>query len=52
MITFGEHRSSPARTPPPNDRRPAPAPPRPPRWRTLLVLLGVMATVLLCSVRA
>jgi cell division protease FtsH len=47
MITFGEHRSSPARTPPPNDRRPAPAPPRPPRWRTLLVLLGVMATVLL-----
>src|ERR1700694_5850074 len=47
MITSGEHRSSPARTPPPNDRRPAPAPPRPPRWRTLLVLLGVMATVLL-----
>jgi cell division protease FtsH len=47
MIGFGEHRSSPAKTPPPNDRPPAPAPPRPPRWRVALVLLGVLLTVLL-----
>jgi cell division protease FtsH len=47
MIGFGEHRSSPAKTPPSDDRPPAPAPPPPPRWRMLVLLLGVVITVVL-----
>ncbi len=47
MVAFGEHRSTSAKTPPPNDRPPAPAPPPPPRWRMALIVLGVLITVLL-----
>jgi cell division protease FtsH len=47
MARLVEHRSSPAKTPPPNDRPPAPAPPRPPSWRMVLVLVGVTLTALL-----
>ena len=47
MVAFGEHRSTSAKTPPPNDRPPAPAPPPPPRWRMALIVLGLLLTVLL-----
>jgi cell division protease FtsH len=41
------HLSAPAKSPPPQDRRPAPAPPPPPRWRNWLLLAGVLITLLL-----
>lgn len=47
MTAFGEHRSGSARTPPPNDRPPAPAPPRRPRWHALALLVGLLLTTLL-----
>ena len=47
MAAFGEHHSTSAKTPPPNDRPPAPAPPPPPRWRMALIVLGLLITVLL-----
>ncbi|MCU1456558.1 MAG: ATP-dependent metalloprotease FtsH, partial [Actinomycetia bacterium] len=50
MITSVEHRSTSAKVPPPDDRRPAPAPPRPPRWRYVLILVGVLASLLLLAV--
>ena len=43
------HRSSPARSGPPQDRRPAPAPPPPPRWRPWLILIGLFITLVLIS---
>src|SRR6185312_3415072 len=47
MVAFGEHHSTSAKTPPPNDRPPAPAPPPPPRWRMWRLVLGVLLTVVL-----
>jgi cell division protease FtsH len=43
------HHSSPARSGPPQDRRPAPAPPPPPRWRPWLLLIGFIITIALIS---
>ena len=47
MVAFGEHRSTSAKTPPPNDRRPAPAPPPRHAGECALLVLGVLLTVLL-----
>jgi len=41
------HLSGSARPGPPNDRPPAPAPPPPPRWRSWLLPIGIILTVLL-----
>jgi cell division protease FtsH len=48
-ISRHEHWSTPARSGPPPDRRPAPAPPRPPRWRPWLLLIGVFFTLSLLA---
>ena len=47
MTRLLDHHSSPAKAPPPNDRPPAPAPPRQPRWPLVFLLIGVTLTVLL-----
>jgi cell division protease FtsH len=47
MGIWHQHRSSPARPGPPRDRPPAPAPPSPPRWRILLLVLGVLVSLTL-----
>ena len=48
-ISRHEHWSTPARSGPPPDRRAAPAPPRPPRWRPWLLLIGVFFTLSLLA---
>ncbi len=48
-ISRHEHWSTPARSGPPPDRRSAPAPPRPPRWRPWLLLIGVFFTLSLLA---
>jgi len=42
-----QHRSSPARSGAPVDRRPPVAPPEPPRWRHWLLILGLVVTLIL-----
>jgi cell division protease FtsH len=48
-VSRHRHHSSPARSGPPQDRRPAPAPPPPPKWRPWLLLIGLFITLALIS---
>jgi cell division protease FtsH len=41
------HLTGTARSGPPPDRPPAPAPPPPPRWRSWLLIAGLLVTVAL-----
>jgi cell division protease FtsH len=47
MAPWLEHRTSSAKSPPLEDRPPAPAPPKRPAWHALALLIGVVITVLL-----
>jgi cell division protease FtsH len=44
---WDQHETGPARSGPPPDRPPSPAPPPPPRWRSWLLIAGLVLTVAL-----